>query len=246
MTNTSIPKSVPAPASRLFAIAAVAAGSMALIGCSTSDINTATSPNFSLVHPAQRHPIMVSQKPNTMSVAVARGSSGLSPKARADLLDFAARFRMDAGNSRLVILAPSGSANEVAAMNAVQQIRGLLIDNGFAQSSVSVEAFEAVAEREPPVKVSYLRYEAEGPECGLWPTNVAYEPNNMTMPNLGCANQRNLASMVVNPADLVTPRSETQRPSERRDVVWDKYVKGQTTASEKNEDGKVSTRSQGN
>ena len=29
--------------------------------------------------------------------------------------------------------------------------------------------------------------------------------------NLGCANQRNLAAMVANPADLVQPRGEGQR-----------------------------------
>lgn len=247
MTITSKTKIPTAGLTRTAALLASAAASVALIGCSTSDINTPAEPNFGLVAPAQRHPILVSQKPHSMSVHVARGSSGLTPKARADLLEFAARFRAaDAGNSRLVILAPSGSANEIAAMNAVQQIRGLLVDNGYSESIVSVEAYDAGSDREPVVKVSYMRYEAEGPECGHWPTNVAYEPQNMTMPNIGCANQRNLAAMIVNPGDLLGPRTETPRSSERRDGVWEKYQKGQQTASEKAEDGRVSTRSQGN
>ena len=230
-----------------FAPLAVALCTLPLVGCSVHDEVGIQQPNFALVAPAQRHPILVSQKPTTFSVQVPKGSSGMTPKARADVLEFAGRFRAgDAGDSRLVIQAPSGSANEVAAMNAVQQIRGLLTDYGYSESVVSVEAFDADKDQQPAIKVSYMRYIAEGPECGNWPINVAYEPQNLPMANTGCPNQRNLAAMIANPADLLGPRTMTPGSSERRDVVWDKYVKGDQTASQKNEDGKVSTRSQGN
>jgi pilus assembly protein CpaD len=216
--------------------------SLSLIGCSQQEL-TSRGPTFSLVDPAQRHPILVSQKPANLALHVPKGSSGLSPKARADVLDFASRSRAgDAGDSRLVILAPSGSANEVAAMNAVQQVRGLLSDSGYPDGSISVEAFDASHDASPPVRVSYMRYVAEGPECGQWPTNLAHEPHNLPMSNIGCANQRNLASMIANPADLLGPRTMTPRSSERRDVIWDKYQKGDSTASSKNEDGRVSTK----
>ena len=231
---------------RSFAPLAVALCTLPLMGCMHDEIGV-QSPNFTLVAPAQRHPILVSQKPTTLAVHVPQGSSGLTPKARADVLEFAGRFHAgDAGDSRLVIQAPSGSANEVAAMNAVQQIRGLLTDYGYSESVVSVEAFDSGRDTQPAIKVSYMRYVAEGPECGHWPVNVAYEPQNLPMANTGCANQRNLAAMIANPADLIGPRTATPRSSERRDVVWAKYQKGETTASQKNEDGKVSTRAQGN
>ena len=219
--------------------------SLSIAGCSHDEVAmTQKGPNFDLVEPAQRHPILVSKQPSSLTLQVPTGSSGLSPKERADVLDFAQRYRAgDAGDSRLVIAAPSGSANEVAAMQAVQQVRGLLADNGFSDSSISVEAYDAEHKAAAPVKVSYMRYVAEGPECGHWPTNVAYEPNNLPITNMGCANQRNLASMIANPADLVEPRTATTRSAERRDVVWEKYQKGEITASQKNEDGKVSTKS---
>ena len=220
--------------------------SFTLMGCTHDDLGI-QQPSAELVNPAQRHPILVSQKPSSLSVQVPAGSSGLTPKTRADVLEFAGRFRAgDAGDSRLVIQAPSGSANEVAAMNAVQQIRGLLSDNGFAESAIAVEAFDATPHSQPALKVAYMRYVAEGPECGNWDKNLAYEPHNLPMTNTGCASQRNLAAMIANPADLVGPRTQTARAGERRDVVWEKYQKGDTTASQKNEDGKVSTRNQGN
>jgi pilus assembly protein CpaD len=54
---------------------------------------------------------------------------------------------------------------------------------------------------------------------------------NLPYPNLGCANQRNLAVQIANPADLLGPRSETARASDRRDQVWNKYVKGAATGA---------------
>jgi pilus assembly protein CpaD len=49
--------------------------------------------------------------------------------------------------------------------------------------------------------------------------------------NLGCATQRNLASMVDNPADLVQPRGEQPAYTGRRTVVLEKYRKGEPTAT---------------
>lgn len=243
---TFVSKLKTSTASVARALVPMAALSLSLMGCTHDDIGI-QQPSAELVNPSQRHPILVSQKPSSMSVHVPAGSSGLTPKARADVLEFAGRFRAgDAGDSRLVIQAPSGSSNEIAAMNAVQQIRGLLSDNGFTESAIAVESFDATAHSQPAVKVSYMRYVAEGPECGNWNKNVAYEPHNLPMTNTGCASQRNLAAMIANPADLIGPRTQTARSGERRDVIWEKYQKGDVTTSAKNEDGKVSTRNQGN
>lgn len=225
---------------------AVAVSLLALMatGC-RENITGPQVAGWTLVDPSQRHPILVSQKPTHMQIRVSRGSSGLSPAQRADVLDFAARWRaMDAGNSRLVIAAPSGSANEVAAMHAVQDIRGLLDENGFQESSISVEAYHEDGDPQPPIRVSYLRYVAEAPECGNWPNNLAEQRDNVPYANFGCALQRNLAAQIANPADLLGPRSETARSGERRGVHWDKYLKGEPTGARKSQDEKTDTKAQ--
>jgi len=197
---------------------------------------------WSLVDPAQRHPIVVSQQPQTMQVHVARNSRGLSPSQRAELLHFADLSRAsDAGNSRLVISAPASGSNDIASMYAVSEIRQILGDHGFQDSSIAVEAYRGSDRQAQPIKITYLRYVAEGPVCGTWPTNLAREPNNVPYPNFGCASQHNLAAMVANPADLLGPRTESDRPSERRDVAWDKYVRGESSASQKSDDEKIKT-----
>ena len=228
------------PAARNLLIAC--ALTLVLPGCKTDD-NRGQVAGWALVDPAQRHPIIVSQQPQTMNLRVPRGSSGLAPQQRAELLGFADRSRAsDAGNSRLIIAAPSGSNNEVAAMHSVDEIRSLLSERGFPETSILVEAYsQEGGGAEPPIKISYMRYVAEGPECGQWPENLAYSPNNLPHPNLGCANQRNLAAMVANPADLLGPRTQTPRSSERRDAVFDKYVKGESSITAKQDDEKIQT-----
>ena len=49
--------------------------------------------------------------------------------------------------------------------------------------------------------------------------------------NFGCANQRNLAAMIDNPADLVQPRPETPAYTARRTEAFEKYRKGNSTAT---------------
>lgn len=212
---------------------------LALAGCKTTEDPTRVA-GWTLVDPSERHPILVSQQPTSEVVHIARGSNGLSPSQRARLLNFTDHFRVtDAGNSRLIVEVPSGAANEVATMRAVGEIRALLAGQGFGESVISVQAYNAEGQGDPPIRVSYLRYVAQAPQCGDWSTNLAYDPMNLPYPDLGCANQHNLAVMVANPSDLVTPRSETARSSERRDVVWSKYVRGQPTGANKSADERV-------
>ncbi len=215
------------------------AASLAMAGCKTTDDPTRVA-GWTLIDSSQRHPILVSQEPTTHLIRVAKGANGLTSAQRAQLLNFADHYRVtDSGNSRLVVSVPSGGANEVGAMYAVNEIRGMLRDQGFGESAISVEAYSAEGAADPPIRVSYLRYIAEPPQCGDWSTNLANEPANLPYPNLGCAQQRNLAVMVANPADLLGPRSETARSGERRDQVWGKYVTGQPTGARKSVDERV-------
>ncbi len=237
-TSSAVPLRYLRPVGRLVAAGAIA---LSLAGCKTIEEQTRVA-GWELTDPLQRHPIIVSQQPETLSVAVPRGAHGLSPAQRADVRSFAASARAsDAGNTRLVVAAPSGSANETAAIAAVHEIGNIFRDAGFSEASLAVEPFDAEGHGSPPVKVSFLRFVAEGPDCGKWPTNLAREYRNLPAPNLGCATQKNLAAMVANPADLLGPRGMDSRPAERRLVTWDKYIKGETTGAQKSADEKIET-----
>ncbi len=213
-----------------------------LAGCTPNGHSGTRVAAWNLVDPTQRHPIMVSREPSDIKISVPRYAYGMSPGQRGRVAMFVNRYRnADAGNSRLIISTPTGSKNEVSSMRAVAEIRHLVQQMGFDRSSVSVDAYHAAGLKRAPIRVSYMRYVAKGPECGHWPTNLAHSPGNLNYPNLGCATQKNLAAMVVNPSDLLGPRTSTSRPSERRDVIWQKYLKGESTISKKEGDQKATT-----
>lgn len=218
---------------------AVTAAAVLLAGCRAGEDQSRVA-GWSLVDPTQRHPIMVTQQPTSISLRVPRGASGLSPHQRGQVISFLEQYRgADSRNSRLVVEAPAGSPNEIASMQAVAEIRALVAEAGFGSSNINVEAVQAGGDAQAPVRLSYLRYVAEGPQCGHWPTDLGSTHANLVYPNLGCATQANLAAQVANPADLVRPRASTPSSAERGHVVWEKYIKGESTVSQKSGDERV-------
>ena len=206
---------------------------LTVAACKTGEPGTEVA-GWSLADASQRHPILVSQQPSKMSVKVARGSHGLTPHQRSQLLTFLEKFRAnDSGNSKLTVAPPSGSANEVASMQAVAEIRYLMRESGFGEASIQVEPYHEDGDPQPPIRISYTRFVAEGPDCGRHTTNLADDTRNLPHPDFGCTTQRNFAAQVANPADLLGPRQATAAPSERRDVYWQKYTKGESTVSQK-------------
>ena len=187
---------------------------------------------WTLFEPTQRHPIVVSEQPTSIKLRIARGAAGLAPHQRSEVYQFVSRYKNASGsNSKMVVSVPSGSPNEVAAMQAAADLRTIIAGAGFQEASIQIEPYYTDSDPQPPIRVSYMRYVAEGPNCGKWPQNLAADYRNLPMDNMGCAQQRNLAAMIVNPADLVTPRAMTSVETERRAVMLDKYKKGEPTES---------------
>ncbi len=223
-------------------LALVSAAALLIAGCKAGQEGPQVA-GWSVVDPSQRHPILVSQQPSNLSLRVPRGSAGMSPHQKAQVVEFVTRYRAsDSGNSKLVVSAPSGSPNEVASMQAVAEIRHLIRDSGFPDGSISVEAYHEERDPQPAIRISYLKFVAEGPECGKWPANLAEESKNEPFANFGCATQRNFAAQVANPADLMGPRAMSPAPGDRRDAVWGKYIKGESTISQKQNDERVVVR----
>ena len=243
MTTSSMKTKLPRLARLSTMGAASALTALLLAGCSNGMEPGGHVAGWAMISPDQRHPIIVSEQPSTHSVRVARGSDGLSPHQRAGIADFIGRYRgADAGNSSLAIAVPSGSVNEISALKAVADARDIARDMGIDDSRISVSPYRAGGDRDPAIRISYTRYVAEAPECGIWPTNVGDDARNMPHPNLGCATQRNFAMQVANPADLLGPRTMTPATGERRDARWEKFNKGETTVAKKDQDERASTK----
>jgi pilus assembly protein CpaD len=186
---------------------------------------------FTLANPNERHPIKVAQDESTLDLAVHHGGE-LNQMQLAQLRGYLQGYKKQKAE-RLLIRTPSGGTNDADAMRAFEDVRTALRQAGIGTNTVSLETYFANRDPSAPLRLSYLRYVATAPDCPDWSENIARDPQNMPYPDLGCATQRNLAAMVDDPRDLLEPRAETPRPSERRDEVWDKYVKGEPTISKR-------------
>jgi pilus assembly protein CpaD len=185
---------------------------------------------FTLANPNERYPIAVHEGEVAIDLAVYRGSSGLTRSQKAQLYTFLGDYKEQAVDT-LLIRAPSGGPNETAVMHAYDQVRAAMRAAGVPGREVRIEPYYSNGDPQAPLRISYLKYVADPPDCPDWSENLARDPQNMPWPNMGCATQHNLAVSLANPEDLVRPRGETPRPSERRDVVWGNYVNGKPTIS---------------
>lgn len=194
--------------------------------------------NWLVVDPAARHPILVGSAPVTLDLAVPRGSSGLNRDQMYELRHFLRQYQ-EKREGPLLVGAPSGGANEIAVMHAMGQMRREFTRAGISRGDVRFDAYSGGGAGSAPIKVSYHSFAAHGPECGDWSDNLGRDSKNVPYRNFGCATQRNLAAMIANPRDLIEPRGMTPRDSQRRDVIMDKYIRGETTIAKKGKEEKV-------
>ena len=177
-----------------------------------------------------RHPITVKETDRTVEVFVGRNRGGLTAAQRADVLSFAQLWRREATGG-IIIDVPQGGSTSHAAGDSMREIHSILNASGVPGNAVSVRSYLPPDTALASIKINYSKLTAEAGPCGQWPSNLGpgqdstYSENRPYW-NLGCANQRNLAAMVDNPADLVQPRGETTSYSGRRSVALDKYRKG--------------------
>jgi pilus assembly protein CpaD len=214
-----------------------AARLLALVGCAVTLAGCFTNQEVAI--PAAfdyrlRHPIAIKEGPHTMELFIGSARGGLNAEQRADVTSFANRWRREATGG-VVIDTPSATRNELAAANAVYEVRAVLLAAGVPASAIEVRPYRP---NDPAklgtVKLSYPTMIAEAGPCGLWPDDLGPTEDrrhneNVDYWNLGCASQRNLAAMVENKADLVQPRGEVPPYTGRRTTVLDKYHRGETT-----------------
>jgi pilus assembly protein CpaD len=181
-----------------------------------------------------RHPIVLAESAETLDIPVGGQSAVLTARMAHTVTVFAQDARRHGANG-ITILLPSGSANEVAARRLTQQVAGALAEGGFARSAISRTRYQVGdATADAPVRIAYSRVKAMVMHrCGVWPDPIGGgNPQNNDDWELGCASQTNLAAMVVNPEDLVTPTGEDPVDGTRRTNIITKYRAGTQTKAD--------------
>ena len=203
--------------------AAVLALAMGAGGCTRLDEQTAAE----LHDPVSRHPVSYATSPEILYVEVPGGSQALSRDQQADVYRFVQRYKSESTGT-LRIAAPRSIAGHLKTSGIGRQIEAIVHGAGIDPTSIESTRSTGNGQRGPVLALSYDRTVALAPQCNDWGTNLGENRERLPFNSFGCATQRNLALNVANGRDLQTPQGETsQRPSERRSVVWDKYIGAQ-------------------
>ncbi len=206
-----------------------------LAGCEVHKDRAVKVGKLLITNPKGNHPIRVSKQIIKMHIPVRRGDYGLNAEKKMELGNFVDKYRRE-GEGRLILSAPAGQPNEVAAFNVLNDVRDTMKSHNIVRQMVKLTPYTPSGDPEAPIIVSYLGYKAVGPKCGALTRDASADTANLPYEQLSCAVQANMAAMVANPKDFIKARDMTPRSGERRDQLWDKYVSGDSTVTKKSSD----------
>jgi len=135
------------------------------------------------------------------------------------------------GEGPIYVNVPSASAQGLGAQQAQAVIRQSLGRIGLHGAPVQTGQYQTAYGAPAPVVVSYRTLKTVPQDCRQM-GDLAHTYNNQPYPNFGCSQTANLAAMIQNPSQLIQPYDMTVPDSQRRQTIYDKYIKGENPASE--------------
>jgi pilus assembly protein CpaD len=231
-------KKIPADCLRTLRLLGALAGlSVALGGCfydnrEVVSVTASVPDDYRL-----RHPIAITEADRSVVIFVGHARGGLTASQRADVIGLAQTWVRE-GTGAIIADVPVDTPNARAAESTFHEIRALLTASGVPARGITLRHYHPSDPRYlAAINLAYPRIAAVAGPCGQWPEdlgpstmNPRYSENKQYY-NFGCANQRNLAAMIDNPADLVQPRSESPPYTARRSAAFEKYRKGEPTTT---------------
>ena len=226
----------PVDRNRILRMAGALIGLAVVLGACThtgDEVTTASIPEDYRL----RHPIAVQEANQSVVIFVGHARGGLSADQRADVMGLAQTWQHE-GTGPITADVPVDTPNAAAAADAFREVQSLLAAAGVPPRGIVLHRYHPNDPRQlAALRLNYPRISATAGPCGLWPEDLGPSIHDKTYTentswyNLGCANQRNMAAMIDNPADLVQPRRETPAYTARRTEAFEKYRKGNTSTT---------------
>jgi pilus assembly protein CpaD len=157
-----------------------------------------------------RHPIVITTSPKSISIYPFRGPGGLDKRQRQDIREFAEDYRR-AGRSHITAMMPSGGGK--LQKQTIGFIRKELAAAGIPAAYLRTGHYEPLNPSDAaPVKLEFDAVSAKvASDCSKWNRDIidggtsrGFE--NRQYDNFGCSYQSALAAQVADPTDLARPR----------------------------------------
>lgn len=179
---------------------------------------------------ARNHPITVEPHFRELKVQFKGGPDGMTPEDAVKFDAFLADYRLHGNGSLGINVAKGEPANA-----AITFLAERAAATGISRDKILVSTHD-VSNGDYRADISYISYSAHTDACGDWSENLAFTADNQTPENFGCAVQHNIAAMIADPRDLVSPRPFETADGKRAATVIDNYEQGKPTAAQKTAD----------
>lgn len=192
-----------------------------------------TAPNAVVEEPrvfadgAVNHPISVAPGYRTLKLAYPGPHATLGSNETMQLEEFAQDYQAH-GNGTLTLSAPRGPDSS----ETIEYFASQLLQLGVPRERLLVGTHDA-GPGDGRVEIGYVSYVAHTEPCGNWTQDATDTEDNLPMPDFGCSVQHNIAAMVADPRDLVSPREMSPADATRRNAVVKQYETGKTTSADK-------------
>lgn len=224
-----------------FALLALGAGLISLGACASS-APTAVPASYLAGTALDRNEVGVTKRTEFLEVSIDAQASELSSSDRQRIRNFVALYAQR-GHGPLVMSLPQASANPQLAVTAVAEARAIAWESGVEYDEIAGTSHGAGASVSQPMIIAFQIYDAVAPDCAQKSSiDFTDVSSNNTLPTLGCSVRTNLAAMIADPADLLGTRPLEPGDPGRREVILEKFRKGEATGAARSdqESGAVS------
>lgn len=164
--------------------------------------------------PSEQYGIEV--KPSPLELMIAAHASGLSLSQTIALRDFTWRW-INEDRAPITVSAPEHGPDSAGVYRTASEARDYLIGQGVPAQAIQIVGYDAGGDAHAPIRVSFVHYVAEGPQCGLSWSNLSDTHSNTAYPEFGCTVTANIAAQVADAADFLHPRASDPPDAARRE-----------------------------
>lgn len=208
---------------------------LSLLSLSSAGVLAAcATPAPSYLPTPERNKIKVAETVERLELYTRPNGLELSARDQFAVGQFLEAYRQS-GDGPIFVNMPSGGKNGLGTQQAATTLKTMMAQIGINPTAMQSGEYQTSPNAPAPVVVSYRTLKTVPQDCRFL-DDLRQTYNNQPYQSFGCSQSANLAAMVADPRQFLEPYGTTTPNSQRRTVVYDKYIRGELTGSERSPD----------
>lgn len=177
------------------------------------------------------HPVKVAESVERLELYARPDGLELSARDEYAVSNFLQAYAAE-GSGPIFINRPAAALTGQGVAQTDALLNRLMGQNGIASGTAQSGTYHTRPGDPAPVVISYRTLRAISQDCSSLGDLTVTHRNTVT-PEFGCFASANLAAMISDPRQLIEPYATQAPNAQRRQVVYDRYIEGVSTASER-------------